>query len=40
MKALITGSCYEELSTAHVSNIEAYESYNELLLAFFDSVNT
>ena len=40
MKTLISGSRYEELATAHVSNIEAYQDYNELLLAFFDSVNT
>ena len=40
MKTLISGSRYEELSTAHVGNIEAYRDYNELLLAFFDSVNT
>ncbi len=40
MKELIVDSRYEELPTAHVSNIEAYQDYNELLLKFFDCVNT
>ena len=39
MKELIPNSRYEELATAHVGNIEAYEEYNELLLTFLSSID-